>query len=58
MVSFDVKSRFTNVLLEYAIVLVLERIYSKGELVTNITTSFRSCACRDIYDELRKVVSP
>ena len=58
MVSFDVKSRFTNVLLEYTIVLVLERIYSKGELVTNITTSFRSCASRDIYDELRKVVSP
>ena len=58
MVSFDVKSRFTNVLLEYTIVLVLERIYSKGELVTNITTSFRSCVCRDIYDELRKVVSP
>ena len=39
MVSFDVKSLFTNVPLEYTIGLVLERIYNKGELVTNITRS-------------------
>ena len=91
MVSFDVKSLFTNVPLEYTIGLVLERIYNKGELVTNITRSemkemlllctknvhfsynhdiyiqrddvamgspFRRCACRDIYGEPRKVVSP
>ena len=38
MVSFDVKSLFTNVPLEYTIGLVLERIY-KGELVTNIARS-------------------
>ena len=39
MISFDVKSLFTNVPLEYTIGLVLERIYNKGELVTNITRS-------------------
>ena len=39
MVSFDVKLLFTNVPLEYTIGLVLERIYNKGELVTNITRS-------------------
>ena len=39
MVSFHVKSLFTNVPLEYTIGLVLERIYNKGELVTNITRS-------------------
>ena len=39
MVSFDVKPLFTNVPLEYTIGLVLERIYNKGELVTNITRS-------------------
>ena len=39
MVSFVVKSLFTNVPLEYTIGLVLERIYNKGELVTNITRS-------------------
>ena len=38
MVSFDVKSLFTNFPLEYTIGLVLERIY-KGELVTNIARS-------------------
>ena len=39
MVSFDVKLLFTNVLLKYIIGLVLERIYNKGELVTNIIKS-------------------
>ena len=39
MVSFDVKSIFTNAPLEYSIGLVLARIYNKGELVTNITRS-------------------
>ena len=39
MVSFDVKSLFTNVPLKYTIGLVLEQIYNKGELVTNITRS-------------------
>ena len=39
MVSFDVRSLFTDVLLEYTIGLVLERIYHKGELVTDITRS-------------------
>ena len=39
MVSFDVKLLFTNVPLEYTIGLVLERIYNKGELVTNIIRS-------------------
>ena len=39
MVSFDVKSLFTNVPLEYTIGLVLEWIYSKEELVTNFTRS-------------------
>ena len=39
MVSFDVKSLFINILLEYTIGLVLERIYNKGEVVTNITRS-------------------
>ena len=32
LVSFGVKSLFINVPLEYAIWLVLERIYNKGEL--------------------------
>ena len=39
MVSFDVKSLFINILLECTIGLVLERIYNKGEVVTNITRS-------------------
>ena len=39
MVSFDVELLFTNVPLEYTIGLLLERIYNKGELVTNITRS-------------------
>ena len=39
MVSFDVKSLFINILLEYTIGLVLERIYNKGEVVTNIARS-------------------
>ena len=39
MVSFDVKSLFTNVPLECTIGLVLEQIYNKRELVTNITRS-------------------
>ena len=39
MVSFDVKSLFTNVPLKYTIWLVLEPIYNKGELVTNIIRS-------------------
>ena len=39
MVSFDVKSLFTNVPLEYTIGWVLEWIYNKGELVTNIIRS-------------------
>ena len=39
MVSFDVKSLLTNVPLKYTIWLVLEQIYNKGELVTNITRS-------------------
>ena len=39
MIPFSVKSLFTNVPLEYTIGLVLERIYNKGELVTNITRS-------------------
>ena len=39
MVSFHVKSLFTNVPLKYTIGLVLEQIYNKGELVTNITRS-------------------
>ena len=39
MVSFDVKSFFTNVPLEYTIGLVLEWIYNKGELVTNFNRS-------------------
>lgn len=39
MVSFDVKSSFTNVTLEYAIGLVLQRIYDNGELSTDIMRS-------------------
>lgn len=39
MVSFDVKSSFTNVTLEYAIDLVLQRIYDNGELSTDIMRS-------------------
>ena len=39
MVSFDVKSLCTNVPLEYAAELLLERIYKKGELVANVTRS-------------------
>ena len=39
MVSFDVKSLFTNVPLEYTIGLVLEQIDNKGELVTKFTRS-------------------
>ena len=39
MVSFDVELLFTNVPLEYTIGLLLERIYNKGELVTNIIRS-------------------
>ena len=39
MVSFDVELLFTNIPLEYTIGLLLERIYNKGELVTNITRS-------------------
>ena len=46
MVSFDVKSLFTNVPLVYTIELVLERIYNKVELVTNITRSeMKECCC-------------
>ena len=39
MVSFNVKSLFTNVPLEYTIDLVLKRIYDNGELSTDITRS-------------------
>ena len=39
MVSFDIKSLFTNVPLECTFGLVLERIYNKGELVADITRS-------------------
>ena len=39
VVSFDAKSLFTNVPFEYTIGLVLERIFNKEELVTNITKS-------------------
>ena len=39
MVSFNVKSLFTNVPLEYSIDLVLKRIYDNGELSTDITRS-------------------
>ena len=39
MVSFDVKSLFTNVPLECTIDLVLKRIYDNGELSTDITRS-------------------
>ena len=39
MGSFDGKSLFTNVPSENTIGLVLEQIYTKGELVTNITRS-------------------
>ena len=39
MVSFDVKSLFTNVPLEYTIDLILKRIYDNGELSTDITRS-------------------
>ena len=39
MISFDGKSLFTNVPSENTIGLVLEQIYNKGELVTNITRS-------------------
>ena len=39
MVSFDIELLFTNVPLECTIGLLLEQIYNKGELVTNITRS-------------------
>ena len=39
IVSFDLKSLFTNVPLKYTIRLVLEQICKKGELVTNIIRS-------------------
>ena len=39
MVSFDVKSLFTNVPLEYTIDLILKRIFDNGELSTDITRS-------------------
>ena len=39
MVSFDVKSLFTNVPLEYTIDLILKRIYDNGEFSTDITRS-------------------
>ena len=39
MVSFDVKSLFTNVPLEYTIDLVLKRIYDNGEFSTDIARS-------------------
>ena len=39
MVSFDVKSLFTNVPLEYTIDLVLKRIYDNGERSTSIIRS-------------------
>ena len=39
MVSFDMKSLFTNEPLEYTIDLVLKRIYDNGELSTDITRS-------------------
>ena len=37
MVSFDVKSLFTNVPLDRTIQLVLKRIYEKHEVSTNVT---------------------
>ena len=37
MVSFDVKSLFTNVPLDRTVQLVLKRIYEKHEISTNIT---------------------
>ena len=39
MVSFDVKSLFTNVPSEYTIDLILKRIYDNGKLSTGITRS-------------------
>ena len=39
MVSFDVKSLFTNVHLEYYIDLILKRIYDNGEILTDIARS-------------------
>ena len=39
MVSFDVKSLFTNVTLEYTTDLILKIIYDNRELSTNITRS-------------------
>ena len=39
MVSFDVKSLFTNVPLEYTIDLILNIIYDNGEISTDITRS-------------------
>ena len=41
MVSFDVKSLFTNVPLDRTIQLVLKRIYEKHEISTNITKQER-----------------
>ena len=46
MVSFDVKSLFTNAPLAYTIELVLEKIYNKEQLATNITRSeMKECCC-------------
>ena len=39
MVSFDVKSLFTNVQLDRTIDIILKRIYEKNEIVTSITKS-------------------
>ena len=39
MVSFDVKSLFTNVPWEYTVDLILKRIYDNGELSTDMTRS-------------------
>ena len=39
MVSFDLKSLFTNVTLKCTVDLVLKRIYDNGELSTDITRS-------------------
>ena len=38
LVSFDVKSHFTNVPLDKVIEIILNRIYDKNEISTDITT--------------------
>ena len=49
LVSFDVKSLFTNVLLDEMIEIRLNRIYEKNEVTTDITKRLNERAFKPMY---------